>query len=151
MNNLFQYINTTLSNGLTLKEIKEDFSKYIDSEVIAYSDDKANYTLDSYNKIKLQDYSNDLFEMILICWDAGSESKIHDHPEKGCVFNLMNGCLEEHLYDSNIEFKKITTVYSNNTSYMENSIGYHKIKCIDKAMSLHIYSPPNYKMKILGD
>lgn len=151
MNDLFQFFNNSLSNGLTLKEIKEDLSIYIDPEVITYCNNKANYTSGKYSRIKLHDYSNDLFEMILICWDTGSESRIHDHPENGCVFNLMNGCLEEHLYDSNIKLKKITTVNSNNTSYMENSIGYHKIKCIDKAMSLHIYSPPNHKMKILGE
>ena len=88
--------------------------------------------------------------MILICWSSNSESKIHDHPEKGCILQLFEGVLEEHLYDSDLNLIKLTTINSNNTSYMDNNIGFHKIKCIEKAMSLHIYSPPNHKMRIFG-
>lgn len=150
MDDLFQYINISLSNGLTLKDIKSNLFTYFNSQVIEYCEKNILYTSGKYNRIKLYDYSNDLFEIILICWDTNSESKIHDHPENGCALRLMKGCLEEHLYDSELRLKQIYKFNANNTSYMENSMGYHKIKCIKKAMSLHIYSPPSHKMKILG-
>jgi len=149
MEELYQFINSNLSRGILLKDIKDDLFSFCSPEVIKYCEQKANYTTGKYNRIKLTDYSNEIFEIILICWDTGSETRIHDHPDKGCALQLMKGCLQEHLYDSNIKLKKINTIISNNTSYMENSIGYHKIKCIDAALSLHIYSPPNHKMKIL--
>jgi hypothetical protein len=150
MDNLYNYINTFLSNGTTLLEIKDNLLTYFDLQVLKYCNEKANFTDGKYNRIKLYDYSNDQFEMILICWDYNSESKIHDHPEKGCILQLFEGKLEEHLYDSELKIIKITTIDANNISYMDNSVGYHKIKCIEKAMSLHIYSPANHKMKIFG-
>ena len=150
MNSLYNNINTFLSNRTTLLEIKDNLFTDFDSEIIEYCNEKANFINGKYNRIKLYDYSNDLFEIILICWDSNSESKIHDHPEKGCILQLFEGRLEEHLYDSDLKLIKISTIDSNNTSYINNSIGFHKIKCIDKAISLHIYSPPNHKMKILG-
>jgi hypothetical protein len=150
MNSLYNNINTFLSNGSTLLEIKNDLFTDFDSGVLEYCNEKATFTNGKYNRIKLYDYSNDLFETILICWDANSESKIHDHPENGCILQLFEGQLEENLYDSDLKLIKHTTINSNNVSYMDNNIGFHKIKCIDKAMSLHIYSPPNHKMKILG-
>lgn len=149
MNNIFQYVNVSLSNELSLNEIKDNLSTYLNEDVIKYCNDNATYINNKHNKIKLHDYSNDLFETILICWDDGSESKIHDHPENGCILQLLNGCLEEYLYDSNLKLQKISTFNSGDISYMENSIGYHKIKCINKAISLHIYSPSNYIMTVL--
>ena len=150
MNSLYNNINTLLSNGTTLLEIKDNLFTNFDSKIIEYCNEKTNFINGEYNRIKLYDYSNDLFEIILIYWDSNSESKIHDHPEKGCILQLFEGQLEEHLYDSDLKLIKITTIDSNNTSYINNSIGFHKIKCIDKAISLHIYSPPNHKIKILG-
>jgi hypothetical protein len=42
-----------------------------------------------------------------------------------------------------------TSIYKiDETSFMENKIGYHRIKSNNKSISLHIYSPPNHKMKL---
>lgn len=150
MNKLYNFINENLSRDLLLKDIKDDIYKYFNLETINYCISKANFLDDKYNRIKLYDYSNELFEIILICWDINSETKIHDHPEKGCVLYLIDGILEEQLFNKDIILYKTTIFNSKNTSYMENSIGFHKIKCIDKALSLHIYSPPNHKMKIMN-
>ena len=151
MDNLFQFINLSLTTGSTLKEIKKDLVTQFSSDVVNYCVQKSNHLTGKYNRIKLCDYSNDLFEMILICWDTGSETRIHDHPQDGCVLHLMYGTLEEHLYDHSIKLVQVTTVSAGQTSYMDNNLGYHKIRCADKAMSLHFYSPPNHKMKILEE
>lgn len=151
MDMLYQFINSALTAGLTLKEIKLDFASYFNSKVIDYCIQMSNYSSGKYNRIKLCDYSNDSFELILICWDENSETRIHDHPQNGCVLQLISGILEEHLYDYNIKLKQITKFNASETSYMDNNLGYHKIKCINKAMSLHLYSPVNHKMKIFEE
>jgi hypothetical protein len=149
MDKLYNYINEKLSNGILLKDIKDNIFTYFDSETINYCELKANYNENKYNRIKINDYSNELFEMILICWDTNSETKIHDHPERGCILYLIDGQMEEYLYNKDLVLYKTTSFNSKSTSYMENSLGYHKLRCIDKAISLHIYSPPNYKMRIM--
>ena len=151
MNKLYDYINENLSRDLLLKDIKDDLHIYVDEKTTDYCKLNAIYTNGKYNRIKLYDYSNDLFEIILIYWDTLSETKIHDHPEKGCALYLIEGELEEQLYNKDLKLYKTNMFNSRNTSYMENSLGYHKIKCINKAMSIHIYSPPNHKMRIAGE
>lgn len=62
---------------------------------------------------------------------------------------VLEGCLEEYKYDP----KKITIIKKN--TYMKNSLFfinnsfYHKIEnpTIFPTFSLHIYSPPEYKVK----
>ena len=116
-----------------------DVEKIINSELfkeIPYNDrNYKRYTV----------YIDDLYEIILIEWDKNSESSIHDHGENGCIFRILKGFLLEEIYK---EKNLITTsiLSENDTSYINNSIGYHKIynKYHDKTYSLHLYSPPNY-------
>lgn len=150
MYKLYDFINNNLSKNLLLKDIKDSLYIYFDMETIKYCMSKVLFNCNKYNRIKLYDYSNDLFEMVLICWDINSETKIHDHPEKGCALYLIDGILEEQQYNDSLELCKTTYFNKKNTSYMENSMGYHKIRCCEKAISLHIYSPPNHKMRILN-
>jgi len=103
----------------------------------------------NYNRIKLTKYSNDMFEFILICWSPSQESPIHNHPTNGCIMKVLDGCLEETLYDHNINIKSINIYNINETSYMDNMKGLHKIKSKGYSVSLHIYSPPNYKSNVL--
>jgi predicted metal-dependent enzyme (double-stranded beta helix superfamily) len=149
MNELYQYISNHLLSNKTLKELKENLSLYITDEVTYYCKKQCVYIPNTYNKIKLHDYSNDYFEFILICWNTDCQTKIHDHPSNGCVFYLIDGELQEYLYKNNKHIKKITTINKGQISYMDNNLGYHKIKCKKKGFSLHIYSPSNYKMNII--
>ena len=151
MDDLFQFINSSFTVGLTLKELNVKISSYFNYEVLNYCVQMSNYSSDKYNRIKLCDYSNDSFELILICWDTNSESRIHDHPQNGCILHLITGTLEEHLYNHNIELKQITILDAGDTTYMDNNLGYHKIKCLKKAMSLHLYSPINHIITILKE
>ncbi len=151
MQDLYNYINSAIKDGLPLTEIKPNIKDFINQSVITHLYSNAKYSLGKYNRIKMSDYSNELFEIILICWDKDSNTKIHDHPDGGCILHLINGELEEHLYDKQLSLITITKVVPGMSSYMDNSIGYHKIKSPDYSMSLHIYSPPNHKMKIMSE
>jgi hypothetical protein len=151
MNSLFKFVNSSLLTGLRLKTIKDNLPCHFSPDVIEYCKKKSIYSENKYNRIKLHEYSNEIFELILICWNSNSETRIHDHPEDGCVMHLISGNLEEHLYNCKGELQKITKLNIGESTYMENSIGYHKIRCVDKAMSLHIYSPINHKMLFLEE
>jgi chaperonin cofactor prefoldin len=143
---LYNYINNNLIEGKNLDEIKKEIHKYIDDKVIRYCYSNVNFIKEKYNKIKLDAYSNDNFELVLICWDKNSETKIHDHPSKGCILYLLSGKLEEKIFNKSLKNTEKTIIEENDVSYMHNTKGYHKIRCIEKAISLHIYSPVNYKI-----
>lgn len=94
-------------------------------------------------------YRDDLIEVILICWNSEAKSEIHDHPDKGCLFKILQGNLTEVVYDKdNNDFviKEAKNLSSNKISYQEGKNGLHQIiNGNEKTISLHIYSPPNYK------
>jgi len=107
-----------------------------------------------YNKIKIPSFlvKNDIFEIVIICWKKNQQSRIHDHPEHGCLLKLLTGKLEETRYNrhqsENSYFPTTTTIFepteSSNTSYLCGKMGLHSIKALEDSVSLHIYSPVNY-------
>jgi cysteine dioxygenase len=99
------------------------------------------FTEHKYNRIKIKE--NDNFEIILICWMPGQETPIHDHAKNGCIMKVLEGSLHEtiyHYHDKLILSEKILL----GTTFINNKIGYHKIKSNEYSVSLHIYSPPNH-------
>lgn len=147
MNKLYEYLNEKSINNSNLRDIKTNLGDYINNEIVNYCYSKSIFNLKKYNKIKLTEYSNEKFEIVLICWDEKSESLIHDHPDNGCVLYMLDGVLEEELYNKSLKLIKKSVYKPKNISYMDNYKGYHKIICLKKAISLHIYSPPDYTIK----
>jgi cysteine dioxygenase len=94
---------------------------------------------------------NELFEVYVICWLGGQGSGIHNHSENGCLMKVLSGRLCETLYHKDLSLSVKTTIEEGSTSYMHNSLGYHKIENPgeESAISLHIYSPPNHEAKII--
>ena len=113
MDNLYNYLYLNLKEGKNLGDIKHKVESYINDEVKKYCYSKINFTKGNYNRIKLENYSNDIFELVLICWDKNSETKIHDHPIKGCILYLIDGKLEEELFDKSLTilFKALIIVF----------------------------------------
>ncbi len=96
-------------------------------------------------KTKIEKYSLASFDINLICWLPNQKTSIYDHPYFGTIICLLYGKIEENVYDKKLNFIK-TNIYSAPfVIYMDNSIGYHSIKCIDKAVTLHINSPAGFK------
>jgi len=112
----------------------DDFKNYI------------QYNPEHYNRIILK--SNDLFDIMLICWNIDQESKIHDHPENGCLLKVLKGELLEDIYFNKndvMSYVKTNVVSENNFGYREKNTMIHKIIPTQKTVSLHIYSPSNFK------
>jgi cysteine dioxygenase len=119
----------------------DDWKKYV------------TYSNDTYNRNLV--YNSDKFDIFILSWKAGQKSKIHDHPEHGCLLKVLQGQLIENLYivtkdntkdtKNNLTFIKSTTLEENNIAYKQGNEKIHDIHAITDSVSLHIYSPGNYR------
>lgn len=90
-------------------------------------------------------HQEELFEIILICWKGGQASGIHDHPNRGCLVKVLQGCLNDEVFTNSQSFKNEYPLH--NVLHISNQVGVHKMenKCTEDAISLHIYAPGFYK------
>lgn len=101
-------------------------------------------------------YRDEHVEILLLCWEVGQYTPIHDHPENGCLVKVIKGSLLEEEYivcDSNYVLKELHRMNVGDISYQEGNYGIHRIRNDGgiKACTLHIYAPPNYVPKKLKD
>ena len=129
----------------SLKNFVPIFQKVFDK--INFKNKKNELLVGTYTRDVL--YTDNQFEIIFITWGVFSESKIHTHPENGCILTLLNGNLIEERYNKEGKIISCNFLKENDIGYMENSIGTHRIKNNNEfnVYSLHIYSPPNYYNK----
>lgn len=126
--------------------IREIVNKYDGEDWKEYLE----YCEEKYKRNRV--YIDENIEILVICWDIGQSSKIHDHPENGCIVKLLKGDLRENIYRGKEgEFKciKERNMSEKNTTYLQGEYGLHNVENInnERAATLHIYSPPNYKPK----
>ena len=55
-----------------------------------------NFSNKSYNKILVKRTKN--IDLYIICWKAGQKTKIHDHPDRGCLMKILQGQLQENIF-----------------------------------------------------
>ena len=71
-----------------------------------------NFSDKTHTRTKL--FSNDLIDIILICWNTNQSSGIHDHPESGCLMKVLKGKLTENVYindgDGHYLYKETNTL-----------------------------------------
>ncbi len=143
LDELFSYISNNLDNN-KLYDLKNYVKQYSGDDWKKY----VSFTDDTYKKNLVK--KNDELEMIVICWNNNQVSGIHDHPSNGCILKVLQGELEEHNYcniNNKLELLNVNLCKENSISYQEGKNGLHSIKNHDnKTISLHIYSPPNYKL-----
>ncbi|EXJ95912.1 cysteine dioxygenase [Capronia coronata CBS 617.96] len=122
----------------------------------AFADTSRNYTRN------LVDEGNGKSNLLVVVWNPGRSSPIHDHANAHCVMKILKGSLKETLYsmppgsaDSQIkssgtltppQIVKETTYAENEVTYISDQIGLHKISnpsSTEAAVSLHLYTPPH--------
>ena len=140
---LFDKISNKIKENSNLEDLRYILELYIGEDWKKY----VKYNNERYNKILI--LRNEFIELFIICWNENQESKIHDHPLNGCLLK----CLERHLIEdifinknSKIEYKSSNNITKNNIGYQSGIILLHKIKSQVNSVSLHIYSPPNFKI-----
>jgi cysteine dioxygenase len=147
-------INNLSDLKLTLDKLFSSDSKSLSSE--AFRKVLSNYIGDDWKtfvNINHDKYSreivlrNENYEIIIITWDKKQASHVHNHPSNGCLMKILHGTLLEEQYCTQTCCKTNELVYDkNNISYIDNLTCYHRIvnNTENHAVSLHIYSPPNY-------
>jgi cysteine dioxygenase len=121
--------------------------------LVNYKSDEWKYHIslpeNGYNRINL--YNCDDFEIILICWAPHANTPIHDHPVNGCLMKILDGSLEEIIYDKNINKIKHLIRTKDDVNYIDNDLGYHKIKNNSiPSYSIHLYSPIKHNTKLFN-
>lgn len=140
MDALINSINEILDGKKKLSEFLPCFSKFdlkIDNCHVSFNN---NYY--SRNLV----YRNDKFDIYYICWKKNQKSKIHSHPNNGCLMKVLMGKVKECKYSNNINLEKISEkeLNVNDCGYMEGSKLLHDIEALEDTISLHIYSPPKF-------
>ncbi|KAG7822454.1 hypothetical protein KL909_004142 [Ogataea angusta] len=83
--------------------------------------------------------------LLLLVWNPGRGSAIHDHAGAHCVMKILSGELTEELFDGeSLEPIKTSMYRADDVAHIEDTIGLHRItNRTDKvAISLHLYTPP---------
>lgn len=91
---------------------------------------------------------NEKFELILLCWEPGQQTPIHDHGGEECWVQVIQGEFKETIYnlDEAGELTKVksTSSKAGDISYMIDFMGYHRLENSSekRAISLHLYAKP---------
>ena len=90
----------------------------------------------------------DKFELILICWEKGQATPIHDHGGEECWVKIIDGEFRETLYQKNengdLNITKSTHSTIGDITYMIDFMGYHRLENLsnNRSMTLHLYAKP---------
>lgn len=125
--------------------------------------DKYRYTRN------LVDDGNGKYNLLLLCWGPHMASPVHDHAGSHCILKVMDGELNETLFDwpgtsyskvssiscegddinsesgCSMKQTKMTLMKTDEAGYMHDKIGIHRVSNPSDtvpAVSLHLYSPP---------
>lgn len=103
---------------------------------------------------------NGKYNLLILAWDVGKSSPIHDHAGAHCFVKMLSGNLEETLYSNPNEEgkplieKSLTIVGPNDVTYIDDGIGLHRMantSHTEPAVSLHIYSPPYKECQVYDE
>ena len=136
-------ITDKLRNGIDLSQLCNNVTNSCDGwdKYVNFSEEKYTRNIVSRNKY---------VDVIVISWDIYQNSGLHDHPSDGCIMHILQGNLEEDIYISDgndLVPCKTNKLVSGNTSFIQGKNGIHNIRNGNtKSVSLHVYSPPNYKI-----
>lgn len=91
---------------------------------------------------------NDDYELLVICWEAGQDSPIHDYDSEEAWIHIIRGQLKEEKYkkrkDDVIEKVSTVTLRSNDFSFISGHVGLHRYMNTyeGRTVSLHLYVKP---------
>ncbi|KAI8086588.1 RmlC-like cupin domain-containing protein [Halteromyces radiatus] len=148
LRHLIQEIHRVLQNNpMDPSLILTLFDKY-------HADDWKPYALfdptQPYTR-NLVDDGNGKFNIMILAWTEGQYSPIHNHSGSHCIMKILEGHLQESLYDwpekdgQPLTLLQQTLLLPNQTTYVHDNIGLHRITNPNPnrgAVSLHLYTPP---------
>ncbi|KAG0672881.1 hypothetical protein C6P40_000533 [Pichia californica] len=95
-----------------------------------------------YTRNNLLNLPNNLGQILILIWKSNCNSNVHFHPNSECWVKVLNGKLEENIFQDN---KLISTnsILLNDVSHINDSIGSHSMhnrSLNNRAVTLHVYS-----------
>mmetsp|Transcript_48685 Transcript_48685/g.87428 ORF Transcript_48685/g.87428 Transcript_48685/m.87428 type:complete len:632 (+) Transcript_48685:16-1911(+) len=106
-------------------------------------------------------YSPGQFIVLLLCWERGQQSPIHDHAGAHCFIKMLSGRLRERHFawspmgsvgpEAPEPGELDAGVVAKSVGFMHDALGLHQIENpsdSEVAVSLHIYSPPFQECQI---
>lgn len=153
---------------LSLEELVRELHIVFESDAIeveaveqlmqAYKSDPTDWAkfalLDPYKYTRnLVDAGNGKFDLMLLAWNTGQASSIHDHAGSHCFMKVMGGEVEQELYCPLADVKegeKLDVLSRSQHDvdevlYISDEVGLHRIantSHVEPAFTLHLYCPP---------
>ncbi len=93
-------------------------------------------------------FKNDKYELLVICWEQGQDSPIHDYDSKEAWIHILRGQLKEEKFkkrdDGKIERVSTVTLGPHDFSFISGHVGLHRyVNTFEsRTVSLHIYVHP---------
>ncbi|MBI5434317.1 MAG: cysteine dioxygenase family protein [Planctomycetes bacterium] len=133
------------ANGARGPRVAELVSRY----ARAHDDWRTFALFDSQRYARNLVHKDELFELILLCWDLGQVTPIHDHQGQRCWMGVLDGRVEEILY-APPEGGTAPRVRGSKehergaVAFITDDIALHRIAQVGtaRAVSLHLYSRP---------
>ena len=90
---------------------------------------------------------NDHFELVVICWEPGQASAVHDHGRSLCLYLIVDGTMEETLFqmdDNDEPVETDTRAWGRGDITVADGPTIHSIanRTDGKLVTVHMYSPP---------
>jgi hypothetical protein len=88
------------------------------------------------------------FEVLLLCWDRGLESDLHDHAGQRCWMTALDGQIEELRFrrggGGRVEQEGARRLEPDRPAFITDELGLHVIRAAagQQAVSLHLYARP---------
>ncbi|PLB49803.1 cysteine dioxygenase type I [Aspergillus steynii IBT 23096] len=114
-----------------------------------HCDPSKNYTRNAIENI------NSKANILLLVWNPGKGSPVHDHANAHCIMKVLAGELMETVYhapetevdkSAPLRLKSQTVHPMDAVTYISDDIGLHRVHNPSPnqvAVSLHLYTPPN--------
>ena len=118
-------------------------------------DEVSSWSQDCYTRNCIA--HGDEFELILICWEKGQATPIHDHGGEECWVKIIDGEFRETLYQKNeageLNIVKSTHSTIGDVTYMVDFMGYHRLENLSnkRSMTLHLYAKPIKRCNVYNE
>jgi cysteine dioxygenase len=90
----------------------------------------------------------DDYELIVICWQDGQRSPVHDHAGQRCWMSVLDGTIRERIFDRPaaqrpLALRSSRALQRGQVGYITDEVGLHEIHPEGgRAISLHLYAKP---------
>ena len=140
----------SLLRSLSSEKLTLDFARSCFDRLRVDTEDLASFVCfkeGSYTRNLI--FKNEHFELLLICWDKGAVTPVHDHNHSFGLMYGIQGRLQEEVFPiipPGLEMKRsmLREISTGHYTLIADELGAHRLKNIHKeqSISLHLYVGP---------